>query len=135
MLLNDTVSHRQAQARTATDAFGSEKWIVDFRNVLRRDAHPTVGDLDQQRPLVVSFARGQGDAAVAIGDRIARVEDQVGKYLLQLNGVAMNLREVLCIIAHDLDIAAPQLRLEQLQRVVQHTVNIDSGKLSRTTCS
>ena len=43
----------------------------------------------------------------------------------------MDLGQVLGIVAHDLNLAAAQLRLEQLQRVVQHPVNIDSGKLGR----
>jgi len=43
----------------------------------------------------------------------------------------MNRRQVLCIVAHDLDIAAAQLWLEQLQGVVENPVNVDSGKLCR----
>ncbi len=43
----------------------------------------------------------------------------------------MNRRQVLCIVAHDLDIAAAQLWLEQLQGVVEDPVNVDSGKLRR----
>src|SRR6266436_4312639 len=131
MFLNDSVGHCQAEARTTADAFGGEEWIVNLGNVLRRYSHAAVCDFDQQRLVIVSSARGQGDAAVAVGDRIARVENQVRKHLLQLNRVAMNRRQVLCIVAHNLDIAAAQLWFEQLQRVVEDPVNVDSGKLSR----
>ena len=40
----------------------------------------------------------------------------------------MHLGQLVSIVAHDFDLAAAQLRLEQLQRVVEDPVNIDPGK-------
>ena len=60
-----------------------------------------------------------------VGNRIARIEHQVREHLLQLAGVAENLRRIRIVVANDFDLTAAQLRLEQLQRVVQHATDVD----------
>ena len=43
----------------------------------------------------------------------------------------MNFRQVVTIVPDNFDLAAAQLRLEQLQRVVEHAMNVQSCKLGR----
>src|SRR5438552_10301367 len=128
MLLNDTVGHRQSQTCAAPDTFGGEEWIVDLGDVLGRNSDTSIANFDHQQT-VVSISRRQSNATAAVGDRIARVKDKICKDLLELDRVGMNLRQIVRIVAHDLDLTAAQLRLEQLQSVVEHPMNIHSGKL------
>ena len=85
VFLDDAVSDGQAQAGTAPDAFGGKERIVDLRHIFRRDADPGVGNFNYQQAVVFSVARGQRDTAVAVGNRIARIQNQIRKDLLQLD--------------------------------------------------
>ncbi len=57
-------------------------------------------------------------------------EQQVGEDLLELAGVAVDGRQVVGVLARDLDAALAQLRLQQLQRVVEDAVR-DSRRRTR----
>src|SRR5580700_8737498 len=50
VLLNDSVTYRQAQSRALglpfTDALGGEEWVVDPMNVFLRNAASSVGNHD-----------------------------------------------------------------------------------------
>src|SRR2546429_9362835 len=84
MLLHDSVSDCQPETRTASHSFGSEKRIVDLNDVFRRDTDAVIRDFNSQQSFF-TIARRQGDAAIAVRDGIAGVEDQVRENLLQLH--------------------------------------------------
>ena len=56
MLLNNTVGHGQPEAGPAADAFGSEKWIVDFRDVVRGTVPSLQPVEDGARSLLATLA-------------------------------------------------------------------------------
>ena len=128
MFLHDAIGYRQPEAGAAADALSGEEWIVNLGYVVGCNTDAGVGNFYDQRIVIVAVAGGQRDAAVAVGDRVARVQNQIRKDLLQLDRVAVHLGQLVSIVAHDFDLAAAQLRLEQLQRVVEDPVNIDPGK-------
>src|SRR5690349_10189542 len=104
MLLDDAVGDRETEPCATPDALGREEWIVNLGDVFRRDADARVGDFDQQRAVI---GRGglQPDET-PFGNGVARVEDQVGKDLLQFDGVAESERKIRIVFALYLDLAA-----------------------------
>lgn len=81
MLLNDTVSYRQAKSGAPAYTFSRKEGIVNFDDVVGRDADAGVGYFNQET-FVVSVSSGQRNAAITIRDRIARIENEIGKDLL-----------------------------------------------------
>ena len=43
----------------------------------------------------------------------------------------MNVGQFFAVLAHNLNLATPQLRLEQLQRVVEYPMDVEVNKLRR----
>src|SRR3989442_12470991 len=85
MLLHDAVSHGQPQAGAAADAFSSKEWIINLYDVFGSYANAVITHFDRDQTVVITFSGREHNPAVTIGDRIARVEDQVGKDLLELD--------------------------------------------------
>src|SRR6185436_495432 len=127
MLLHDTVSDGEAETGAAADAFRRKERIVNFDHVLGIDADTIVGYLHRQR-ILFAIVRRQHDAAVSVSDRVTRVENEVGEHLLQLHRIAEDRRQFSVVLADNLDLATAQLRLKQLQRVIQHAMNVERSK-------
>src|SRR5579883_1450432 len=94
-----------------------------------RDARSGVFDFDENRAARLIFAACAKEDATARRNRIARVQKQISKDLLQLSGAAVNKGQILFILAHDFDLRPAKLRIEKLQRVVEHAVNVNLAEL------
>src|SRR5438034_6444302 len=86
MLLNDTVSDRQAEARPFVRSLGGEKWIVNAMDMLRIDAVSAVHHIDPNTAVVLN--RGVDLQHPARRHGVAGVDEQVQENLLQLAGIA-----------------------------------------------
>src|SRR2546430_5896233 len=130
MLLDYAISDGEAKARAASDAFGGEERIVNFCDIVRVDSDAIVRHLNRQQ-IFFTISRCQHNSPVAVGNRITRIQNQVGKHLLQLYGVAMNPGKMFVVLANNFDLAPAQLWFEQLQGVVEHAMNVERSELSR----
>src|SRR5581483_3732596 len=91
VLLNNPVTHRQAQTRTLARRLGGEERIVDAVQVLRRNAGSRIRLLDFDRRFrrpCLHFQR------TARRHGVARVHEKIEKYLLQLPCVSVNRAEI-----------------------------------------
>ncbi len=62
-------------------------------------------------------------------NRVARIQQQIGEHLLEFAAVAEDLRRIGIVAAHDFNLVAAQLRLKQLQGVVEYAADVEFGKL------
>ena len=104
VFLNNAVRNRQTEAGALAHAFSCVERIVNLRNVLRCDADACVGYFDDQRT-VVGGAGGDRDATT-VGYRVACVEDQVCKDLLEFAGVGVSFGRSFGVATNDLDLAS-----------------------------
>src|SRR6185369_15368200 len=111
MFLNDSVRDGEAEACSLADAFSGVEGIINLRDVLGRDTDPVVRDLGDERTIVSGTGR-DCDSTAAIRNRVTRVENEIGKDLLQLAGISVSFGRVAIVVTHDLDLAATQLRFE-----------------------
>ena len=93
MFLNNSVSHRQAQARSLTlsflrGSFRGEERIIDALDMFLRDACPSVSD---NHAYCITIHRRNLQCA-SVGHRIFCVEEEVQEHLLQTSGVPLNCR-------------------------------------------
>src|SRR6266516_178013 len=73
---------------------------------------------------------GQGNAPTP-DDRIAGIQKQIREHLLKFAGVAKDLGNLPVVVADDFNLAASQLWLQQLQRIVEHAMYVHVRKFSR----
>src|SRR6185437_13542066 len=122
VLVDDPVGDRQAEAGAAADRLGGEERIVDARQLLWRDPRSGVGNLGDR--LAVDNARRHRQPA-ALRHRVARVEEQVEKHLLQLVLDAADDDRRGRQIAPHLDLPDLELMFEQREDVGDDGVQID----------
>src|SRR5439155_22329420 len=108
-----------------------EERIVNLGDIVRVDSDAIVRHLNSQQ-IFFAISRREHNSAAAVGNRITRIENQVGKHLLKLYRVAVNLGKMFVVLANNFDLAAAQLWFKQLQRVVEHAMNVERRKLGRT---
>src|SRR6185312_357700 len=133
VFLHDAVRGSKPETGAASFAFGRVERVIDLGYIFRGDPDAVIGNLNHEG-IVATRCSLQGDAA-AIRNRIARVQQQVRKDLLQLAGITDNARCVEFVTSRDLDLIAPQLRFNQLDRVIQHPVQIELGEFGRASGS
>jgi len=85
MLLNDTVSHREAEAGALAHSLGGEERIVDAVQVLGGDADSRIGHFG---PGSRAFRPGAHFEGTAGRHGVAGIQEEVEKHLLKLAGVA-----------------------------------------------
>src|SRR5262245_33384679 len=105
MLLHNSVRNCEPKTGAAAHSFGGEEWIIDFGHVLWRDAYAVVGDFDHNQA-IVTLAGLERNEAVAIRNGVTRVQNQVGKHLLEFYRVSVDLRQFVAVLADDLNLAA-----------------------------
>src|SRR5262245_24429821 len=89
------------------------------------DSHTRVAEPDDDR-LINRLSRDFQSSSIWHG--ISRVENQIHKDLLQFGRVAGRKREFLSVISYYLDLSIPKLRFEELNRIVNHSVQVDHGE-------
>src|ERR1051326_2772767 len=129
VFLNDSIRDSQTEAGSLANALGGVERIVNLGYILGRDTDSGVGDLGHDRAIIADT--GCDRDSPAVGNRITRVENEIREDLLQLARVSVSFRRVFSIATNDLDLAATQLRFEQLQSVVEHARYISFRELSR----
>src|ERR1700755_2429731 len=123
VLLHDAVRDREGEPSPAPHALRREERVVDARDVLGRDADAGVADFDVDGVALVGG--GAERYAAAVGDGVARGQEQVREDLLKLARVALTARQFLRVVARYLDVGLPELRLKKLQGVFEHAVQVD----------
>ena len=91
MFFDDPIRNRKAQAGSLSHRFGGKKGFKDTFHLGRIDPRPGVGDLYGH--LVPLNPGSQGDFSLVL-DRLARIDQQVQKDLMQLLAVAKNQRQL-----------------------------------------
>ena len=81
VLFNYTVADGQAQSSAAPAGLGGEKGIEDPMDVIARNARAGVSDFDFDAAIVGGGAHFQH---AATGHGIARIQEQIQEYLLEL---------------------------------------------------
>ena len=130
MLLDNAVGDRKSKTGAAILAFGrrrlgGEEGIVDFLNVLRRDAGARVRDADADK-IAVQGGHAQHAAAIHC---VLGVQEQIQEDLLQASGVALDKGQVFVQFRLDLDAGYLELMLEQRESVTDYLVQADLGEL------
>src|SRR2546425_4857682 len=108
VFLYDSIRQSESQTRSLSGFLRGEEGIVNAGDMLRGDAYARVAEVDNQRGIDRACVYREPAAA---GHRVARVQDQVHKDLLQLRSAAVRRREALTEVAHDLELGVAQLRL------------------------
>src|SRR5580698_2090659 len=80
MLLNDTVGHREPEARAFMRALGGEERIVDAAQVLRRDSMAGIRYVYFHGGAIPPGAHFESASA---RHGIARIQEEIQEYLLQ----------------------------------------------------
>ena len=83
MLLNYAVSHCEAKAGATSNAFGGEERIVDFGDIVRVDSDAVICHFNSQQ-IFFAVTRREHNSPLTVGNRVPRIQNQVGKHLLQL---------------------------------------------------
>src|SRR5579863_7160473 len=117
VLAHDTVRHREAQASSFPGTFGCEKRIIDALQMLGRDALPAISYFDAGEPLFVPSANRQRTAGL---HGVARVQEQIQKYLLQFAGIRLHARQTRFQAQLHMDVRFLQLVLDQCQSLPDH---------------
>ncbi len=135
MLLNNAVAHGQSKARAtaltlAHRRLGGEERVVNALHMFGGDARAGVGDVDRDQAVGLS-GHAQGTAR---RHRVLRVEKQVKKDLLQFAGVAQDGRQIRLEHSFQLNLGGAELVFQQLQRVLDDVVQIESSKLRSRWC-
>src|SRR5882757_3233719 len=81
VLFDDAITDRKPQAGAAPAGFGGEKWIENPMDVLAWNTRASVDDFDFHAAVMRGSAHFQHSAA---GHGVARVQEQIQKYLLEL---------------------------------------------------
>src|SRR5579872_4873868 len=90
VLLNDSVTHRKPQARALARALGGEERIVNAVQILGGNAVAGVDHVHECSTFTGGRLHFQHSTAF---HRVAGIEKQVQKYLLELSRVALDGRE------------------------------------------
>src|SRR5579872_5675425 len=95
VLLNNSITHRQSQARAfalpfARRRFGGEKRVINTLDVFLRDSASCVGDGDADAHAI----RSRNPQLAAARHGIARVQKQVQEHLLQASRIALDWRKM-----------------------------------------
>ena len=124
MLLDDPPADRQPQPRPLALLLGGEERVHDPGQVLGRDAHPGVRELDPHGgPAVVQRAgAGAQRQGAALRHGVAGVGEQVQEHLPQLLPVGVDGRHVRGELLHDGDLPLAQVVLDQFDRLGQFLV-------------
>src|SRR5271157_2886231 len=128
MLLNDTVSHREAEAGALAHSLGGEERIVDAVHVLGGDAMSRIGHFG---PGSRAFRPGAHFQRSAGRHGVAGIQEEVEKHLLKLAGVAVHGPKAGVEIGLDLDSRLLKLVLQQRERLLNHAVQVYVGQRSR----
>src|SRR5215510_11223310 len=109
VVFDHAIAYGETEAGPFADLFSREKRIVNSREIFRIDSHSVVAEADD-RILIVVFS---GDfQSSPTGHGVARIEDQIHKYLLQLWRVSRGGRQSFRVIASDFDICIVELRFK-----------------------
>src|SRR5438270_8699376 len=130
MLLNDSVSDRQAEARAARLAFtrnvlGGKERVINLVDMLRRNAGATVTDVYLD---AVSIGRADVQRAAFARHGIFGVQEQVQEHLLQLAGVAMDQRQSGVELRLYLHARGLELVLQERERFSNDLIQIDGAE-------
>src|SRR5437868_5675445 len=105
MLLDYAISDGEAEARATSHALGGKERIVNLCHIVRVDSDAIVRHLDCEQ-IFFAVSRREHNSPLTVGDRITRIQNQVGKHLLQLYRVAMNPGKMFVVLANNFDLAA-----------------------------
>src|SRR5215831_10004116 len=128
MFLHDAVADRQSQTGALTRSLCSEKWIVDFLDVVSADSCAAIRYLDFDLRIDRFCTDPQ---LAAFRHRIACIQEQIQEHLLQLSGIPDSngaFREKLSI---NMNPGRLELMLQQRQGVGDDLMDIDIRKLRR----
>ena len=124
MFLHDPVGDCEPEPGTVPDPFGREERVEDLSEVLRQNSLSGIRHLHLHL-VVLDEHRPKRDLAAACPHCITSVKDKVGEHLLEFPGVTEYGGHTLGVILYDLDIRLSDLRLEQLQRILQESIDVN----------
>src|SRR5271166_6944170 len=87
MLANNAIGDGKTQSGALFGALGGEEWVVNARKILRSDALSIIGYIDMRHAFV---GAGPDRENAAKWHRVARVQEQVEKDLLQFAGIGFH---------------------------------------------
>src|SRR5205085_8718079 len=119
VLLEDAVGDREPEAGPGPDLLRGEERVENPLLNVTRDPRAAVGEGDPD-PLLVTARRDPDRLALRIGERVARVRQQVDEDLLELDRVGEHEQLVGTELELDLDTAQAELLLHELQRALDH---------------
>src|SRR3954467_11889788 len=119
---NDAPHGRKAQAGSVAGVLRGEERVEDVLAHVDRDARPVVGHLDDRAAALA--ARAERDRP-PLADRLDRVVDEVGPYLVELGAADGELRQAAVVVAGDLDRRVLELVTEHDERRLDPLVEVD----------
>src|SRR5437867_1187874 len=121
VLAHDAVGDGEAEARAAAGGLGGEEGIEDLREVIGRDTHAVVADLDAHGRV---FAFSCERQLAAVGHGVAGVHDEVHENLLQPPVVAVDARKPADKLRVQSDLRGAQHGFDQCQGLANDAVQI-----------
>src|SRR5690606_37987209 len=122
MFLYDSIADRKTEARALSNFFSGEERIVNLLDIIPRDPHAGVVNLDDDFRILLICRYVQ---LSSVRHCIFGIEEEVHKNLLQLPGMTDGSRKRRVELEMDVNIALFELMLQQRKSVHHQTVEVD----------